>query len=65
MSPLYGSDDLPRYSYDGTDYYGLTSTLDNSFSPVYGILDEEAGGYIAFTTDEEAAKRIIEALSAS
>lgn len=53
----------PRYDFCETDYYGLTSTLDNTFMPVYGILDEEAGGYIAFCTDEESAQRIVSALS--
>jgi hypothetical protein len=33
--------------------------------PAWGILDEEAGGYIAFTTDEEAANKIVDALRAT
>ena len=54
----------PRYSVADTDYYGLTSTIEHTYVGVVAVLDEEAGGYIAFCTSEEDAARIVAALMA-
>jgi hypothetical protein len=50
---------------DASDYYSLNCTLpgEKSPQPVYGILDEHEGGYIAFSTSESKANQIRVALS--
>jgi len=59
----------PRFDVDAhaNSYYSLRCTLEGVAEEqgLYGIIDEEAGGYIAFTTDQEVADRIASALEAS
>lgn len=59
-----------RFSVESSDYYRVTRNfqydevkLTPVELPTYSILDEEAGGYIAFTTDEEQANFIADALN--
>jgi hypothetical protein len=55
----------PRYSVADTEYYTLRSTLEpgRGVIPVYAVEDTD-DGYIAFTTDEDAAALIVRALDA-
>jgi hypothetical protein len=53
-----------RFDYMDADDYWLVCTIlgQRDISPLYGIVDEEAGGYIAFTNSEVQAKLIVDAL---
>lgn len=57
-----------RYKVEDTEYYTVHSTLPPALpitnpQAAIAILDEEAGGYIAFCTDEESADRVAQALN--
>lgn len=57
--------DEPRYSVqEAFDYYSVVSTLlEGKVTPAWAVLDEQAGGYIAFCTDKASAERIVAALA--
>lgn len=59
-------DDEPRYDVMDATYYELHVALPwlpPAVKPLYGVLDTESG-YIAFTTDDDVAARIVRALTA-
>lgn len=55
----------PNYSVMDADDYWLTCTLSSNrtVKPLFGIVDSEGGGYIAFTTDEWVAQRLVNLLN--
>lgn len=75
--PTIGSEaaqeeNLPRFSVqEAYDHYSLVYSADPMYQgdgpeggvPVFGVMDEEAGGYIAFTTDQKAAETVVAALT--
>lgn len=55
-----------RFKVEENDYYEVITSLDTAGPlPTYCILDEEEGGYIAFTTSKKEALRITHALAFS
>lgn len=60
------TEEFPPFSVqDAGDYYTITGLVPGLVfqKPAWGVLDEKDGGYIAFTTDEEQAERIVRALT--
>jgi hypothetical protein len=55
-----------RFDWRDADDYTLVAHPDHgspSAQALFGILDEDAGGYIAFTTGEQHARAIVDALN--